>query len=386
MYPLHRRFGFVVPLVLVALVPPPAISGDSSALARCPAATSSSAGWSSTRSASPGTTPYALKDTAGPTVGDGRTGWLLAHRLPLGRPAAVPLLLVGLGALLLLTVVGPYPVSMITVPGERLDNTSPPSLALLALATLQLGVILLLHNPVERWLRRSRPWRAVIGVNAVVLTVFLWHLSAVVLLIGALNTVHWLPLPTGWHRKLVGITGALAAYVDRHPAGADHRLRPDRGTHRPDLASGPRTDGHRPVRHPHCTHRGRLRVCGGRPAGQQHGPDVRTRAAGAAPGALVGYLIGRASCGYSDQHGRIPVDLPGEEIGAAAARAPLRCGIGGRVEPVSGPRSDRLGEFGKRRGDPRGGRGVDGEFVVSAAEVLHERVSGDDHLCCLVRS
>jgi hypothetical protein len=52
--------------------------------------------------------------------------------------------------------------------------------------------------------------------------------------------------------------------------------------------------------------------------------------------------------------------------------APLRYRIGGRVEPMSGPRSDRLGEFGERSGDPRSGRGVDGEFVVAASEVLHD--------------
>jgi hypothetical protein len=63
-----------------------------------------------------------------------------------------------------------------------------------------------------------------------------------------------------------------------------------------------------------------------------------------------------------------------------AAGAPLRCGTGGRVEPAAGPRSDRLGELGERCGDPLGGWGVDGEFVVAAAQVLHEGVSGDDYL------
>jgi hypothetical protein len=67
-------------------------------------------------------------------------------------------------------------------------------------------------------------------------------------------------------------------------------------------------------------------------------------------------------------------------------RAPLRCGTRGRVEPVLGPWSDRLGEFGERSGDPRGRRCVEAEFVVAAVEVLHEGVSGDDHVCCLVRS
>jgi RNA polymerase sigma factor (sigma-70 family) len=65
--------------------------------------------------------------------------------------------------------------------------------------------------------------------------------------------------------------------------------------------------------------------------------------------------------------------------------APLRCGTGGRVEPAPGPWSDRVGEFGERSGDPRGRRCVEAEFVVAAAQVLHEGVPCDDHLCCVVR-
>ena len=42
-----------------------------------------------------------------------------------------------------------------------------------------------------------------------------------------------------------------------------------------------------------------------------------------------------------------------------SADVPNRCGV---------IASDRLGEFGERRGVPQSGRGVDGEFVVSAAE------------------
>jgi hypothetical protein len=42
-------------------------------------------------------------------------------------------------------------------------------------------------------MHRPRQWRAVVTVNGVGLTIFLWHLSAVVLLVGALNIAHWLP-------------------------------------------------------------------------------------------------------------------------------------------------------------------------------------------------
>jgi hypothetical protein len=52
--------------------------------------------------------------------------------------------------------------------------------------------------------------------------------------------------------------------------------------------------------------------------------------------------------------------------------------------PVGG--SDRVGEFGERGGDPQGRWCVESEFVVAASEVLHEGVSGDDHVCCLVGS
>ena len=173
MYGLYRRYGFAVPAVLVVLV----AVGD---LAR-------------------------LHGQTELANGNFLFGWLAIHqvgfawrdeRARLARPrVAVPLLVGGLAALVLLTVVGPYPVSLINVPGERLHNMSPPSLALLAAAAFQLGLALLLRAPVERWLHRPRPWLVVIALNSVVLTIFLWHVSAVVLLAGGLYQAGLLPNP-----------------------------------------------------------------------------------------------------------------------------------------------------------------------------------------------
>lgn len=150
----------------------------------------------------------------------------------------------GLAALLLLTGPGPWPVSMLHVPGERLDNTSPPSLALLAVASGQLGLILLLRGPAERLLRRTGPWQLVIGVNLVVLTIFLWHLTAAILLIGLLDATGTLPTPAvgsgawwAWRvpwllllaavlAVLVAIFGPVEARSARHRTG--HRT--GRGT------------------------------------------------------------------------------------------------------------------------------------------------------------
>jgi hypothetical protein len=62
-------------------------------------------------------------------------------------------------------------------------------------------------------------------------------------------------------------------------------------------------------------------------------------------------------------------------------RALLRCEISGRGEPA-GQSSDRSGEFSERRGDPQRGAGVDSEFVVAAAQILQEGVTGDHDLRC----
>nr|QLJ97031.1 acyltransferase [Micromonospora carbonacea] len=193
---LHRRFGLAVPVALAGLVAlgdlgrltGPGVLAWGSYLAGWLAVHQLGFAWydahaaAGARSAPPGGRPAASAD--GPR-----------HPLPTSRPAAVALLAGGLGAVLLLTVVGPYPVAMLNVPGQRLDNASPPSLALLALATAQLGLVLLLRDRAERWLRRPWPWQVVIAVNSVVLTLFLWHLTAALLLIGLLDAVDLLPTP-----------------------------------------------------------------------------------------------------------------------------------------------------------------------------------------------
>ncbi|HEY9476359.1 MAG TPA: acyltransferase [Mycobacteriales bacterium] len=172
MYRLHRRFGFRVLVALVFLV----ALGDVARLAGLGVL---------------GASNFVF-------------GWLVIHqigffwrdgRIPFRARVWAPLLVGGLVALLLLTVIGPYPVSMINVSGQRLHNASPPTLALLATTAFQLGLVLMLRHPVEGWLHRSRPWQAVVGVNTVVLTIFLWHMSAVLLLAGALDALHVLPTP-----------------------------------------------------------------------------------------------------------------------------------------------------------------------------------------------
>lgn len=90
----------------------------------------------------------------------------------------------GLAALILLTEFGPYPRSMVGVPHEEVSNTTPPHLPLLALAALQFGLAMLAERPLRRWLERPGPWTATVLVNGMIMTVYLWHSTVMMLLFG----------------------------------------------------------------------------------------------------------------------------------------------------------------------------------------------------------
>ena len=74
-----------------------------------------------------------------------------------------------------------YPISMITLSKADRSNAFPPSLALLALGVAQTGLVLLLEAAGNRWLRRASVWLVVATGNAMIMTFYLWNMSAVVL-------------------------------------------------------------------------------------------------------------------------------------------------------------------------------------------------------------
>ena len=99
--------------------------------------------------------------------------------------------LAGVAALIAMVWVGPYPVSLVGVPGqvvpgtdEILSNTRPPKLPLAALALAQIGLLLSLQAPANRVLSRTRPWAATVLANGMIMTLFLWHSTAMMLLFG----------------------------------------------------------------------------------------------------------------------------------------------------------------------------------------------------------
>lgn len=125
--------------------------------------------------------------------------WSAVHQLgyawsegALSRPSRwLPMGLVGLALLIGLTSIdlAPYPRAMVGVPGEAISNTTPPKITLIALALAQAGLLLGLERPVRRWLARPAPWTATVLVSSMIMTVYLWHMTALILWVGFVYSV-----------------------------------------------------------------------------------------------------------------------------------------------------------------------------------------------------
>ena len=95
----------------------------------------------------------------------------------------VALALVGLVGVSSLVALGPYPLSMIGIGGE-VENSYPARITMALLGMAQIGVALLAEAPLQRWLQRRRPWTVTVAVNARIMTLYLWHLTALNLVVG----------------------------------------------------------------------------------------------------------------------------------------------------------------------------------------------------------
>ncbi|MEU9145876.1 acyltransferase [Streptomyces sp. NPDC048349] len=162
--------------------------------------------------------------------------WLAVHQLGflradgrLRRPAAAAAAAAaGLAGAVLLVAYGPYPLSMVGMPGEKVSNMAPPTLALLAHGLWLVGAVQLPARPATAWLARPRVWRGVVAANGIAMTAFLWHLTAMLGVYGA-QLALGVPLPepaTGaWWAQVpvrillaAALTGVLVALFRRFEA------------------------------------------------------------------------------------------------------------------------------------------------------------------------
>jgi surface polysaccharide O-acyltransferase-like enzyme len=172
--------------------------------------------------------------------------WFLPHQLgffyadgrltKLSRRALWGLAFGGLAALLLLTNpifgdagrewfpgIGHYPKSLLGTDVERITNTYPPTICLVAMAFWSIGLALLLRDQLTRWLQRDRPWKATLFVNSVIMTLFLWHMTAFLLAVlvlwplgfgqqGAPTAGWWLERPLWVGVSAVFLSGLVAVF------------------------------------------------------------------------------------------------------------------------------------------------------------------------------
>jgi hypothetical protein len=96
-------------------------------------------------------------------------------------------ILLAVGAIVVLPVLiwwRPYPVSMVGVPGARIQNASPPSTAVLAFGIAQAGIVLAGEAAVTRWLSRHPSAHSKIStVGRLTMPIYLWHMVPVVVVI-----------------------------------------------------------------------------------------------------------------------------------------------------------------------------------------------------------
>ncbi len=120
--------------------------------------------------------------------------WLAVHHLGFAwrddRFSSPPKLLfysgVGLASLWLLISIGPYPFAMVGSPDEGLSNTLPPKITLLALGVFQFGLLLAIEGPMRKVLSSVRLWAATVLINSMIMTVYLWHITVMIVFVGLL--------------------------------------------------------------------------------------------------------------------------------------------------------------------------------------------------------
>ena len=103
---------------------------------------------------------------------------------------------------------GPWPVSMVGMPGEPVSNMAPPTIVLGLHCLTLVAVVQVLDRPLRALLEHRALWRPVVAVNLTAMTLYLWHLPALIALTVAAHVLHLdrpvgidaagFPAPDGW--------------------------------------------------------------------------------------------------------------------------------------------------------------------------------------------
>ncbi len=152
--------------------------------------------------------------------------WVFCHQLGYwwrsGDFGARPLLLraavaaVGLAALCLLTLAAGFPRPMVATAGAG-SNIFPTNAAIAALAVFQLGLLILVTPAARRLLGRRAVWKPVVAVNAVAMTVFVWHMTAYLVVLWLYersgHTLIAEPTAAWWAQRWLWVAAPLAVLL-----------------------------------------------------------------------------------------------------------------------------------------------------------------------------
>lgn len=119
---------------------------------------------------------------------------------PVPGRRAVVLLVTAVATNLLLIRFLEYPVSMVGLPGDTISNMDPPSLVMAVHAIALYAAVIILRPALARWAQRPRVWRATVGLNLCLMTIYLWHLPVLTLLVLGEHAL-------GWERPMRWVSG-----------------------------------------------------------------------------------------------------------------------------------------------------------------------------------
>ncbi len=105
--------------------------------------------------------------------------------------------------------IGYYPKSLLGTDVEPISNAYPPTVCYLVQAVWSIGAAMLVRAILTRWLQRPGPWKTTIFLNSVIMTLFLWHMTAYMLAIIVLWTLglghHVDSTPSWWAERILWI-------------------------------------------------------------------------------------------------------------------------------------------------------------------------------------
>jgi fucose 4-O-acetylase-like acetyltransferase len=130
-----------------------------------------------------------------------------------------------------------YPVAMVGLDAAAVTNSNPPKVTLIFLGLFQFGMLTAMEGPARRLLERKLLWKTVIAVSSTIMTLYLWHLTALVAVVaaqlglGGFGLRYAVNTPTWWATRLPFI--AVLAVVTFLLLWAFRRFERPQEDHRP---------------------------------------------------------------------------------------------------------------------------------------------------------